>query len=128
MPKCENCYHHDICIFHGASGCERCMQYKDKSLIVELPCKVGDTVWIKGEPLVVDFIHIDNTVTFCIHFNCYERDCGDCPFCEDEVSWEGEHDCRTSGYLEFTADDIGKTVFLTREEAENALRESENNE
>lgn len=38
MPKCENCYHHDICIFHGASGCERCMHYKDKSLIVELPC------------------------------------------------------------------------------------------
>lgn len=50
MAKCENCYHHDICIFHGASGCERCMQYKDKSLIVELPCMIGNVVYATCEP------------------------------------------------------------------------------
>ena len=48
-----------------------------------------------------------------------------CPFYEDVVSWEGEHDCATNGYLEFTADDIGKTVFLTREDAEKTLKERE---
>ena len=33
--------------------------------------------------------------------------------------------CEKSEYSEFTASDIGKTVFLTREEAEKALKERE---
>ena len=63
MPKCKNCYHCEICkkyaiksgvpetVLDKALGEEfehleghDC--YKDKSLIVELPCKIGDTVYI----------------------------------------------------------------------------------
>ena len=35
-----------------------------------------------------------------------------CPF------WEGEVDCETNGYIEFTNKDIGKTVFLCNQDAE----------
>ena len=89
--------------------------------VTVLPVKVGDIVYIKGEALKISFIHIEKEIYYCIQFDCEE--CCVCPFYEDEVSWEGEHDCRTNGYLEFTANDIGKTVFLTREEAEKALKE-----
>lgn len=92
---------------------------EETGTLVRLPCKVGDTVYIKGVPVKVSGINIENEITYYVHIDCY--DCGDCPFYEDENSWEGEHDCKISGYLEFTDDDIGKTVFLTREEAEKAL-------
>lgn len=96
----------------------------ENGVIVPL-VKVGDIVYIKGEALKISFIHIEKEIYYCIQFDCEE--CCVCPFYEDEVSWEGEHDCRTNGYLEFTANDIGKTVFLTREEAEKALKEREEN-
>ena len=63
MPKCKNCYHCEICKKYAIkSGVPETMLdkalgeefehleghdcYKDKSLIVELPCKIGDTVYI----------------------------------------------------------------------------------
>lgn len=63
MSKCENCIHFDMCAelhayYHKVEKemvipfmCDEnneklnCDHYKDKSLIVELPCKVGDEVW-----------------------------------------------------------------------------------
>lgn len=81
--------------------------------------KVGDTVYIKGDPVEISFIHIEDEIYYCVQFDCAERDCSTCPFYEDEISWEGEHNCKTYGYIEFTANDIGKTVFLTREDTNN---------
>ena len=89
--------------------------------------KLGDTVYIKGKPVKISFLHIENEITYCVQLDCGEFDCFSCPFYEDEVSWEGEHDCGTYGYMEFTESDIGKTVFITREEAEKALKESADN-
>lgn len=52
MAKCENCYHAGVCLHrinYEDYGCE-CANYKDKSLIVELPCRVGDDLyWISDE-------------------------------------------------------------------------------
>lgn len=119
MRNCENCYHFHMCdLQYRLEEHQDCKHYKDKSLIVELPCKAGDTVYIKGEAVTIAFIHIDETITCCVEFDCGERDCSTCHFYEDDVSWEGEHDCKAIGYYEFTADDIGVTVFLTKEEAE----------
>ena len=92
--------------------------------VIVPPCKVGDTVYIKNRPLIISFLHIENEVYYVVQFDC--DDCGDCPFYEDEVSFEGEHDCITNGYIQFTEKDIGKTVFLTKEEAEKALAERSN--
>lgn len=45
---CKDCYHYDVCCelmkqLHWKP--ELCNSFKDKSLIVELPCKVGDKVY-----------------------------------------------------------------------------------
>ncbi len=128
----EHCLHWEVCKltppeystakYYTFCNCaEKCECFKDKSKYIELPCKVGDTVYIKGVPLVVSFVCIDDEANFVIQFDC--EDCYKCPFYEDEVSFEGEHDCRTQGYLEFTESDIGKTVFLTKSEAEQKLKE-----
>lgn len=48
MAKCENCYHAGVCLHrinYEDYDCE-CANYKDKSLIVELPCRVWDVVYI----------------------------------------------------------------------------------
>lgn len=90
---------------------------------------VGDTVFIKGEAVEVEFLQIEKEINYFASVDCEARDCGDCPFYEDDISWEGEHDCKTYGCLEFTAKDIGRTVFLDRESYEKALEErSGNNE
>lgn len=93
----------------------------EQGYLLRLACNVGDTVYIKGIALDVSFIHVEEEVTYCVQFEC--DDCGDCPFYEEEVSWEGEYSCRTNGYIEFKEADIGKTVFLTFEEMKAALKE-----
>lgn len=54
MAKCKNCYHYEACLYFLAKENKIlnnsegfvCGYYKDKSLIVELPCRIGDTVFI----------------------------------------------------------------------------------
>ena len=83
--------------------------------VILLPVKVGDTVYINGKPAEVSFIHIEHDMTFCIQIDCFWKDCEDCCFVDSNTC--------NNGYFEFTANDIGKTVFLTRESAEKALAE-----
>ena len=72
--------------------------------VIVPPCKVGDRVYRPSDCLgVVQFV--------IISFNIYESEM----FFTD--------DSENIIYLP----DIGKTVFLTREEAEQALKERENN-
>ena len=118
MPKCENCYHCNVCKQYlkelgYTMGVDiratRCPYFKDKSLIVELPCKVGDTVYristmhhtkrkyIQETRISRIAIDVDGIWLFC---NC--NPIAKCVF--------------------------GKTVFLTREEAEKALRERGKND
>lgn len=79
--------------------------------LVKLPCKVGDTVYFPGErfPAEIDGIVINENG---IHFQWIQYDRG----YELTEVWD---------YGEFHIDDFGKTVFLTREEAEAALKERE---
>ena len=113
-------------IQNSVNGCARhwaeiIADYLLANGVIVPPCKVGETVYIKNRPLIISFLHIENKVYYVVQFDC--DDCGDCPFYEDEVSFEGEHDCKTNGYIQFTEKDIGKTVFLTKEEAEEKLKE-----
>ena len=120
MPKCENCYHYEACDARfdvEAYGC-KCEDYKDKSLIVELPCKVGDTVYIQYKkkiyPVSVYAIRYDtktNNKRICVE------------------GWLQIDECYQHEYLAtFKWESVGKTVFLTREEAEKALKEREQHE
>lgn len=93
--------------------------------VTVLPAKVGDTVYIKNEPHDILAMYIEgNEISYIANYDCEERNCLECPYAKEILFGEVTM-CEKSEYSEFTASDIGKTVFLTREEAENALKESE---
>lgn len=113
--ECKSCLYYEICNAIGLVGIEstkniKCVRYKDRSRFVELPCKVGDTVYviedIAGEWKIIK----DHIETIGIGYYA------------DGVSLYQFDGIKIDGYFE----DFGKTVFLTREEAEQALKEREN--
>ena len=83
---------------------------KDGRCVV-LPCKVGDTAYYLNRPVILDFEVIGYMV-------------------DERGAWSfmGEHLDKTTGDTYSCCPDtekVGKTVFLTREEAERALQEME---
>lgn len=111
---CKKCIHYVVCEAHlklNDIPLELCGLFKDKSRFIELPCNVGDTVYEFYKPVnqiipyEIEDVHIDKEQTryfataFDIDYNKYL----------DEI--------------DFNEDEIGKTVFLTKEEAEKALKE-----
>ena len=106
----ENYIHGDVC------GCrtyedELCDNFKDKSLFIELPCKVGDTVYMPWEWNGAKGIACLKVTTMS-NILGFDWSCGT-DFDTDDEGYADEYNC---GRFKF--DDIGKTVFLTREEAE----------
>lgn len=83
---------------------------EEQGLLLRLPCKVGDTVYIVGDkyPAFIETIVIteDNHIMF--------------EFVEFYRSYEITEVWDSGG---FESEDIGKTVFLTKEEAEAKARE-----
>lgn len=84
-----------------------------------LPCKVGDTVYAITSPINIDGIESEETIDI---FECKI----------ESITFYSK--CRTQLRLFYqgifvavlvTVDDFGKTVFLTREEAEAALKKGE---
>ena len=94
--------------------------------VIVPPVKVGDIVYIDNAPHNVVYITIEEDgISYCAKYDCDEYECcKECPFAK-EISFGEVIMCEGNEYHEFTASDIGKTVFLTREEAEKALEESE---
>lgn len=99
---------------------EELKSYKDleeQGLLVRLPCKVGDTVW-------------DNDFGYPELYEIKAFSYGYCdsyvdPDIEDEIIFYYEN---YNGSITgaFPMSEIGKTVFLTREEAEKKLEEMKN--
>lgn len=101
---CYECINCDKCPTGLAcSANPTCVMFKPKSRFVELPCEVGQTVYFLDA--------ICGTDAHCTNNCC----CIDCTYAELQVC---KIDFDLSMYKE-----IGKTVFLSREEAENALSE-----
>lgn len=131
MAQCNECIHENLCYSNCDNGYDiddgtcchctsvtcpeyiECGYFKPKSRFVELPCAVGDTVYTNNSlsgfylraknrpyPAEVVFIGLNEEYGF---FNVDIMNLG----------------CM----LQFNFSDIGKTVFLTREAAENALKE-----
>lgn len=98
---CENCIHFDVCDALAKNDIPKvsprlCGCYKDKSNYIELPCKIGSKLYM----LVTKRARV------------YMQ-----PFTFIKVTH------LTYCNLERVLNDFGKTVFLTREEAEKALAE-----
>lgn len=126
MASCNDCVHVEVCSkknLHVAVGMnitprfkykhiqQECEHFKDRARFVALPCMVGDTVYviesIAGEEKIIqDHVETLGIGYYADGINIYQFD-----------------GVKTDGYFE----DFGKTVFLTREEAEQALKEREKN-
>lgn len=131
---CKDCVHYDVCKGwcsgideyinpQGTENQEPCKHFKDKSRFVELPCKVGDVVYAifyTGTPSqpsiykskVNEIVIVDSSEPY------YNQ-----PFIVLDI-WLCDTliRCKTS----LGISDFNKTVFLTREEAEKALKERDN--
>lgn len=145
MPKCRDCLHWEVCNeYRGAfwghkaqysspivnASADSCIFYKDRSRFVELPCpiKPRDKVWYILEGLSE------------VDLKEYAIKSGECavgnePDIVIEVGtlgfWVNQLSTRNENYLvpddcDFISwDEIGKSYFLSKEEAEQALKERE---
>lgn len=110
MASCKDCIHQEAC-FDWCRGFElepeKCEHFKDKSRFVELPCNAGDIVWVINKNEIYKCrvgISIGfKSAWFTFLYNGYFPE-----FKEKKIYYLSE---------------FSKTVFLTREEAEKALKE-----
>ena len=129
---CKDCIHYELCQFFDGKyeSPSDCDFFKDRSRFVELPCKVGDTVWF----ILTDLDDIDlkdYTVTAgrcAINNGDIVTEIGTSGFWYQAIYDDGRTKTFNPSNDDFCEwDELGKTVFLTREEAEQALKEREEN-
>lgn len=121
---CKDCLHYELCkyntyqeahyfgkdkkIYITIDNNSPCKYFTDRSEWMHLPCKVGDTLYeITSRNTISEY---EVTAIRIELFNVF-------------IDWK-----LTQGFVDryisdMPAGEIGKTVFLTREEAENALKE-----
>lgn len=85
---CKNCYHYPVCLPRVAVGGDKiCESFKDKSRIVELPCKVGETVhYITYYKNKYDYHYIINASLDVLFQLFHEKEIGYVVFMTDEKS------------------------------------------
>lgn len=107
MATCKDCINYDTCKVAELNASNEveiwCDLFKDRSQFVEVPCKVGDRVYYIANVNGKDEINSAVVQKVTIHF-------------ENEVGY----DCGI-GEIGFSNRSIGKRVFLTKEQAEQAL-------
>ena len=99
MSTCKGCLHDIVCPYSLAEVI--CDDFKDRSKFVELPFKTGDRIYVVDIRLekIIERIITEIRITDCdtIYAKCYG--------------------------FSYPSYSFGKTVFLTKEEAEQALAE-----
>lgn len=116
---------------HGAGNCKtvenmikKLATYEDleeQGLLVRLPCKVGDTVWVVTSPINV-FDEYDGAA----EYEVYESYLSSVTYYTCGEQFRINAKVTNSFIVEYFREcDFGKTVFLTREEAEKKLEEME---
>lgn len=125
MASCKDCVHFEACKniyeIHGDGLSEEshgCEHFKDRSQFVELPCKVGDKVYL-------DNLHIKYADVIGIYIDAFGG-------VFDLRIYTNIQLANGFGYKyfiskDYTFEDIGKRLFLTKESAEQALKEREEN-
>lgn len=108
---CKDCYHYDVCKFYNKNLPEeydpiewQCDNFKDKSLVVELPCEIGTELFLSDNITqhhrLKEYKFIGTRVVMVIECFEFQRTC-----------------------KRFLDEHFGITVFLTKEEAETKLKE-----
>ena len=139
METCKDCVHVEVCRYYtnelakangiplkveeieGLLECDDCEHFKDRSRFVELPCKVGDTAWIivrckNGKDYfytgIVTGVHVTDRKTI------YKLPC-------KRFNYIVIRFLQTDSLKRINFNEIGKTIFFTKEAAEQALKERE---
>ena len=107
---CKNCIHYSLCNYEeichydidNIKNAKDCSFFKDRSRFLELPCKVGDTIYRVKDGKVTK----EQVVEF-------------------GISSRGVVLYRTLGYELGYSDYFGNSLFFSKEEAEQALKERE---
>ena len=124
---CKDCYHYEICpvwddyndipYSDGYSDfCNNYDHFKDKSLIVELPCKVGKEIYVLNRENIPQKMILDEPDIRC---HCDKEDNLCMALCDDKEHSICAYRFKNDG------SDIGEKVFRTKEEAEAKLKELE---
>ena len=139
---CKDCVHYEVCLdwatdlfgadtqfpYEAKEGEKLCDHFKPKSRFVELPCEVGQTVY------VIDLFDYEPCkkkgkcgdvcpnlyAEYGVGYECKKSEYGEKPFCCAGIKTEVIEDI-SQIFSHWTW--FGKTVFLSKEEAENALKE-----
>lgn len=117
---CDNCIKADVCLknhiksdlVYRSDGEQKlyCEHFKDKDLVVELPCNAGDIVYV-----------INSANTQISQYYITEISIA------EDITINGAQDIVNSIWTgrDFEVRDFGKRVFLAREEAKEKLKERE---
>ena len=125
MATCKECLHVEVCKFKDLpaplsdsyireSECieKRCGNFKDRSQFVELPCKVGDKMYFNN-------VHLQYAKVLAIYIDA-SGGMFDLDITTKEETVAGyEHFINK----DYSFEDIGRRIFLTEEQAEQALKE-----
>lgn len=120
---CRDCIHFKACYEMARANnadefntmyAEKCEDFSDRSAWVKLPCKVGTTVFFVREQTDGKELDIGKISSFGID--------------GDNVTWIFVRYESDLFYWWHPITDLNNTVFLSREEAERALKERESNE
>ena len=127
---CANCIHYESClswIKHGSMlyndfdySVANCPYFEDKSKFVELPCVIGDMVYKLDNHGIVELKVWNTEITTLgvrIHGQC--KHLGHCD--ADDNPCDNAEVCRAV----FWDEELGRTVFLKKAEAEAKLKELE---
>lgn len=115
MITCKDCLYVDICDYTSGTTDTACGHFKDSSKFVELPCKVGDTVFV-----MMESSDILEYKVFYINIFCGEV--------YDEIEIVLDRNYHRIGYTKERFEyELGKTLFFTKEEAEQVLKGCERN-
>lgn len=146
LIKCRDCIEESNCYDQSCGHIEdaihRLQEYEDleeQGLLIKLPCRIGDNIFIIGKcndfPDRLDGGYWDATGYYCPYEDselCPFSDCEDCNSVKDKLgvfedTFIGMSIEEDNTYLIFEngvgkyLSDFGKTVFTTREDAENKL-------
>lgn len=112
---CKDCIHNEMCYGTHTDDSPTCCDFKDKSRYIELPCKVGDTVYyFKGGYYLGDKNRWKITPIKVTEFSIKMNRSG--KVLPLSIIANGTR---------YAISSIGKIVFLSRKEAETALKERE---
>lgn len=119
---CKDCIHYDVCNMYDGPYISvhldhNCEYFKDKSLIVELPCNVGKEIYVFNRENIPQKMILDEPDIRC---HCPKEDNLCMALCDDKKYGICAYRFKNDG------SDIGEKVFRTKEEAEAKLKELNN--